>query len=482
MTPTNDTGVVAAAGHFLLHCRDYSALADAHVAFNRGLFDIEVDEARRWVRFVPRPVEGAAPEPASLLEDLPHDQDVVAAAFAARDQSERAVALIHEIPHRIEGGRFVLDGFDRLAAPELTGLTNRLMAPHDIPLDAADDLGEFTAEEFRRFWGALARWSVAAMGLHLDDAFAGRPPTDRLPTQFVERAEFVGRVAALSGLPPATVNLCLSRLTYGSGGVKNPDPYLQPLLCTPTHVAWSPHLIQATKAERNMLKLMARLSDTKALADNLIGGRERVVAKRFGDFLSGHGYQYKTRVPLPDRRGEIDLLAFRSAVPEEVLVVEVKGVLGVDEVNEVDHATAEMVFGQGQLQKVIDFLKPLTVGGRQSLWRQPPWAQVTSFYGVVLTPNAHPHTGYSHTVFPAVTDRTVRGHFYPSDFKSPRKFWQTAVDKRWLRPAAAASRAYRTVRVGSLTYELPGGVSAANPVPQARRGTPPGRPTRPRRG
>lgn len=473
VAPTNDSGIIEAAARFLFHCRDYGTLTDAHVGYNRGLYDVEVDEGRRRVRFVPRPVEGAAPEPTSMLEDLPGERDVVEAAFAAQGQSERAVALLRTIPHRLEGGRVVIEGFDRLAAPEIGEFANRLTAPHDIPLDDGADLGGLTAQEFRRFWGAVARWSLAAMGLYLDAAFAARRQYDHLPTQFVPREDFVTRVAELSGLATSTVTLCLARLTYGSGGIKNPDPYLQPLLCTPTHVAWSPHLIQATKAERNMLKLMARLPALKALADNLIAGRERVVTRRFREVLARHGYQHKGGVRLPGEtgevtRGEIDVLAFHPHVPEEVLVIEVKGVLGVDEVNEVDHATQEMIAGQGQLRDAIAYLKAQPPDRLRALWRQPRWELVRSFYGVVLTPNAQPSSVYSHAELPAVTHETVGRYLFDSDFKSPRRFWQAVVDKRWLRKATVARREYHPLRIGTLTYELPVLVSDTNPLPQGR--------------
>jgi len=486
VTPTNDPGVIGAAGDFLLHCRDYSTLVDAHVGYNREMFDIEVDEDRRRVRFVPRLAEGTAPQPMSLLEDLPQERDVIEAAFAARDRMERAAALIREVRHHFECGRVVIDGFEQLATPEIAEFTSRLQAPHDIPLDADADLGGFTAEEFRQFWSALARWSVTATGLYLDAAFAGHCQYDYLPTQLVPRAEFVGRIANLSGLAHATVNACLSRLTYGSGGIRNPDPYLQPLLCTPSHVVWSPHLVEATKAERNMLKLMARLPATKPLADNLIAGRERVVTRQFRDLLARHGYQHKGGIRLPGERGEgdrgeIDVLAFHPRTPEVVLVIEVKGVLGVDEVNEVDHATQEMIAGQGQLRDAIAYLKVQPPERLRALWRQPQWELVRSFHGVVLTPNAQPSAAYSHVEFPALTWKTVERYLFDSDFKTPCKFWRAAVDKRWLRKAAAARRDYHTLRVGTLTYELPIVVSEGDPLPQGRPNRT-GRGARPRPG
>jgi hypothetical protein len=247
----------------------------------------------------------------------------------------------------------------------------------------------------------------------------------------------------------------LERLTFGRDCRRKPDIFLQPLLCVGDHVAWSPYLVQICKYERNMLKLMARVPSLKSAADSLIGSREIALTRAFGQLLASHGYQYKTRIPLPDRSGEIDLVAYHTRHPTELLVTEIKGVLGVDEVNEVEHATSEMIGGQGQLGNAIGFLRGAHLTTKTAMWRGAPWGAIQSFHGIVLTPNAQPNAAYDHRELPAVTFETVMHYFHASDFKSPAKIWRTSAGKRWLRKYTNPETAYVPLRVGDITYHLP---------------------------
>ncbi len=187
------------------------------------------------------------------------------------------------------------------------------------------------------------------------------------------------------------------------------------------------------------------------------------------ELLGQHGFQFKTRIGLPDGVGEIDVLAFHDKNPTELLVIEVKGVLEVDEVNEVDHATEELMSGQGQLRKVIGVLRALPPADRVRLWSKPTWPHVTDLYGVVLAPTAQPNARYDHREYPAITLDTLRTHFRPQHLRSPRRLWAAAVAKPWLRRFGGATFEFDQIRVGEVTYEIPAGVRE-EPLP-----TPPGR-------
>ena len=283
-------------------------------------------------------------------------------------------------------------------------------------------------------WLALVKWSMAAMGAYLDAWRAGKEQREHLPTQLVRRDELVDRLVRLTDLPKSAVEACVQRITFGHGCARKPDVFLQPLLADGEWVAWSALLFQCCNYERNHLKLMARIPALKPTADNVIGEREHVLNREIGAFLGQHGFQFKTRVGLPGNVGEIDVLAFHDKHPSEILVIEVKGVLEVDEVNEVNSATDELISGQGQLRNALRVLMEMPVAERVRLWSKPTWHHITDFFGVVLTPTAQPNARYDHREFPALSFGTVRTHFRPKYFRSPRRFWEIAVRKPWLRP------------------------------------------------
>lgn len=205
-----------------------------------------------------------------------------------------------------------------------------------------------------------------------------------------------------------------------------------------------------------MLKLMARLRKLKSTADNLIALQEHSVIADFSQLLNRHGFEFRKHVELPQSIGEIDLMLYHSRRPEELLIVEAKGVLGPDEVNEVDANTRTQQEGQSQLRRVIDALQDYSPEEKDRLWKRPDWARVSKIYGVVLTPGSAPNATYDHREFPAVAMAAVRDRFRSRDFKSPSQFWKACVEKEWLSEFQAAETHFQTIQVGSVKYEIPG--------------------------
>lgn len=453
-----DREAIREAAEFLIHCKDYSVLSDFHIGYGRGRYTLEADAVHRRIRFVPAPVAGAAPEPCGILEEYPKGWEHLQRLSEQRDLGRQFVAAMRAVPHHFEAGRVVLGDMTPLTCPAVEHGVRVLVPEHDIPLGDAADMGGFSAGDFRKVWHALVKWSVAASGAYFDAARSGRSQEDHLPTQLVGRSEFIESLTRLTAMPANTVSTVVERLTFGRDCPDKPDIFLQPLVADDRQVAWSAFLFQIAAGERNMLKLMARIPRLKATADSLIGERERVVCRRLGEVLAGHGYQFKTRIPLPGGVGEIDVLAFHSKYPTELLAIEVKGVLDVDEVNEVEHVTRELLGGQVQLRRAAATLAAMTPVEKQRLWSKIPWNSVESVFCVLLTPSAQPNAGFDQREYPAVTLETVQNYYYPGDFRSPRKFWQAAVGKRWLRQFRQTKLEYDEIAIADVTYEVPANV------------------------
>ena len=112
------------------------------------------------------------------------------------------------------------------------------------------------------------------------------------------------------------------------------------------------------------------MSRTKSLQDHaatLIGSREGHMLRELGGLLSRRGktaYKLTTSIAIGENKGEVDFLAYNQKFPDELLIVEGKAVLGVNEVNEVDAATKEMQGGQQQLTNVKSILARMSDGER----------------------------------------------------------------------------------------------------------------------
>src|SRR5205823_1931564 len=146
---------------------------------------------------------------------------------------------------------------DVLLHPVLDDATLRLMPEPRLRLNLSDDLAGISAAAFSAYWTALFRWSICLSGLYLHATQSGKDQYSFLPTQFSTFDHYVSWVARLSGLPPELVATITQRLTFGNECKSKPDPFLQPFLRSGRDIVWSPHVIQLSKHERNMLKLMA---------------------------------------------------------------------------------------------------------------------------------------------------------------------------------------------------------------------------------
>ncbi len=195
----------------------------------------------------------------------------------------------------------------------------------------------------------------------------------------------------LSGLPSDCVEAITLRLTYDDR-TEWPEVFQQPLFCGPKTVAWSVSVPQSSKYLRNMLKLMSRTKALGKQAATLIGSREGAMLRELGDEFSHKGrcaFKLNTPIQDGDKQGEIDLLMYNCKLPEELLVIEGKAVLGVDEINEVDAATKEMQRAQQQLRKAIDILKFLPNDEKAKLFRFVNWSMVKDIYGVVVAADVY---------------------------------------------------------------------------------------------
>src|SRR5690606_24973091 len=133
------------------------------------------------------------------------------------------------------------------------------------------------------------------------------------------------------------------------------------------------------------------------------------------------GCQFKLHTPLEGNgeSGEIDLLAYNTSFPEEVLIVEVKAMLDTDEINEVHSATVEMQHGQKQVQKVMRILESMDNASRAQKFKFVRWDRAIKYYGLVVSPNSEPHQAYDQSLIPGIALSTLESRMRKNHFASP---------------------------------------------------------------
>jgi hypothetical protein len=361
-----------------------------------------------------------APGPFGFAESV----EVANRRVNTRREVIRSITLsevFNRVSFHLEDGHVVLDDIAALGDERVLA-SHRGLSASRCDFAPATDLMGFTVADLEAFWSAMRAYSHCCIHQYLATSAKGVAQEKCMPTQVLSRVRFVSAMAGMTGLDVQTIENMVERFTYDSRSV-HPDIFLQPLVCGPEYVAWSSHVVLLSIQPRNVLKLMARTAAHKNVADNAIAARERPFLVGLGKLLATRGHmQFKVMVRLPSPSpGEIDLLAYGTRFPREVLVVEGKAILEADDLNEVISATKDMVTGQKQVSRSIEVLKSLTDSQKRDLYPFVDWQAVSEFYGLVLTPETEPTGHYCQDVVPGAALSTMLTRLTSREWRSPAR-------------------------------------------------------------
>lgn len=276
-----------------------------------------------------------------------------------------------------------------------------------------------------------------------------------MPTQVVLADQFLDSMTTLSGLSREVVSRITDRLT-ADRRTKNPDMYLQPLLRGVTSVAWSVRAVGLSMPQRNLLKLMARSNAHKALADRIIGDREKPLLVEVKRWLEAKGWATATNQELLGTEdAEVDLLGWHWKHPDELLLIEAKALLQADEPNEVRSATEEMQHAQAQVDRLTRLLQQLPPAARTSQFPFVEWDKVDRWYGVVITPEGEPGLSYDHSRIPACAWETLRRRLSADEWRSPSRLWSAMRNRQWQDDIRAGQIEYDSIELAGITFEEP---------------------------
>jgi hypothetical protein len=460
VTAVIDQKAVDEAGRFSHFAGTYVDIADFHKMYGQKQVDVSVDEVARTVTFSSSPgnpgrtpLSGMA-EQTHRMASLPTFKDpgsiehIQKAAFQVLD-----AAAFHTVD-----GRVVLDDLSIVNDPAIVELLDVVFPKEAVLLDGNSDLVGFSLSEFTTYFEAIRRWSLCATFIFMQQVTNGKKQQwECVPTQVVTVDHFRDTMVAITGLTPEKVNAVSQRLTFDAR-TNGPDLFQQPLLIGPSLVAWSTMVVLNSRYIRNMLKLMSRTAATRDHTATLIGSQEPKMLLEVGQLLSRKGgtqFKLTTTIKVGNEEAEIDLLGFNTKFPEEVLVLEGKAVLGVDEIGEVASATKEMQKGQKQLARSIDLLQKLSLEERQATFKFVQWKNVKIIKGVVVALDAEPNDLYDHSTYPGISLQAIKARLRENHFSSPVKFWTACRDRKWLDSLDKYNEKHVPVKVGNVTYRLP---------------------------
>jgi hypothetical protein len=459
VSSTSDFDLINTAGEFVKFAKDYVDVADFHKMYGRGQVNIEINISTSTVTFIRVSDTGLGPVLA-FYEQMKWQNNLAQQSIASANHSKIAQFnhVFRNIDYNLIDGRISDISFPDNILSIIPGMANQHFDFELIQVDPKTDFGGFILEEYILFFKSVATWSSVAFGIYLHLAFSGtKMQNECMPVQIVNRKSFTDTITRLAHLEKDTVDNILNNLTCNRD--QNPDILVKPFIANDSIVAWSPSFFLQTRPLRNMLKGMARSGGRKKrLADNIIGEREKalnlMVAQRFNE----HGYQFAIGrdISSDNENTDIDILLYHTTFPEQVLLIESKAFLAVDEINEVHQATKEMQHGQEQLQKAIRILQKMPVERKNEIYKFADWDRVQSYYPVVITSDAEPNALLDPDKVPAISYNTLTNRLRTRHLKSPFLFWNTCKKRPWLsKEIKENKRVYQDIKIGAITYRIP---------------------------
>lgn len=453
--PQASESLLADAHQLIEYGAKYYSVANMYSAFSQGRMDASVNVGAKTVRFDHKPHVPETSPTWGFYDDVSNEVLRQTPAYERRlaKHRSRARALFRRARHHFDGGHVVLDDVSVLRSDVVREYV-QFVCTSEFGFPPDQDLGGYTVQDFTAFWHTIYAWSTCVTELYLRFTETATRQEECMATQVVPRAAFLDALTESSGLTANVANRILAQLRYDKRTTK-PDIFLQPLVCGENLVAWSAMVIQLSRFQRNLLKLMARTPSQKSLADRVIGGRERSLLLAIKDWLEHKGWSITINRKIPGNEGEVDLLGVNWRFPSEILVVEAKALLQVDDLNEIRSATKEMQNAQQQIQKIVRLLSRMPDKDRSRLFPNVEWDKARHWYGIVVTPETEPGMEFDHSTIPAAAFTTLRQRLNRKDWISPSRIWNAMVNREWQSPVREATFSHEQIELAGITFEVP---------------------------
>lgn len=186
-----------------------------------------------------------------------------------------------------------------------------------------------------------------------------------------------------------------------------------------------------------------------------MGKQEDVLLSSLSNTFSECAGWCKRRTELGKGKGDIDFLAYNRNSPNEVLLIEAKAFLEVNDIGEVYTATEEMIRAQGQLSRYMKTLREMPQQQRESLFNFVDWSSNPIFFPMVVTPDTEATGIYDHRTIPASSLEAMKLHLSTDDWLCPSAIWNAVLAKRWLLKSNRGRDSFMEVELAGIKCRLP---------------------------
>lgn len=326
--------------------RPYSPICSAYISYSRGKFSARVSENQKKITFLDNP-ENRKIVISDMMESILRDQTTGLTFVPTVNLTAASQKLIDSIQFQDAHISYCTD--NEIWGPFEKMMERQWTKTSELPEEWAFDL--FSVGDFKRFWVTIATLSIIHMTACLKSGVQGADVEEAVIVK--APSEFIQIVAEKVNISIDSLRAILNLLTYNNK-LQNNDIVYQPfVLIDENRLALAPHLILASRPERNLISLIHKLRD-KSYFD-LTNLREGLMQNELSASIENlPNIKIATSRALPDPLPDVDYSIW-DMTSNTILVCELKWLVEADSTQEVFARTQDLEHGCNQISGILDY-------------------------------------------------------------------------------------------------------------------------------
>ena len=334
------------AGLLQFQAKPYSPICSAYISYSRGHFTANINEIQKKITFLDNP-HNRSIVISDMMETILGDQST-GLQFATTQELPLATnKLISSI--KFQDGHISYSTDNEIWSPFQKMMEKQWTCTSELPEEWNFDA--FSIKDFKQFWIAVATLSFIHMTACLKSGVQGAAVEDAVIVK--SSSEFVQIIVDKTGSAIDNIAAILQLLTYNSK-LKNNDIVYQPFVkLDKDKLALAPHLILASRPERNLVSLVHKLKDKSYfdltnLREGIMQDELDITTEKLQNVL------VSKNKALPGTLPDVDYAIWDKA-SNTILICELKWLVEADSTSEVFARIQDLEHGCSQVSDMLSY-------------------------------------------------------------------------------------------------------------------------------
>lgn len=326
------------------HAKPYSALCSAYISYSRKHLSAIIDEKQKKISFQDNP-ENRNIIISDLMETVSRDQkNHLRDYFQQKKATQNLVSSI-----TIQNKHLFYSTEDKVWNPFRRMMEEQWSSTSELPEEWEFD--SFSVVDYKNFWIAIATLSMIHMVACLNSNTPGACVEEAVMIKTA--SEFVRIVEEKTDISSERIWAILKYFTYDES-LENNDIAYQPFIeIDHDKLALAPHLILASRPERNMVTLIHKKRDKSYF--ELTNLKEGIMQEEISLIMNGvdNAVVAKNK-SLPNELPDVDYAVW-DRNSNTVLVCELKWLVEADSTTEVFSRINDLEHGCEQISRILQY-------------------------------------------------------------------------------------------------------------------------------